>query len=226
MQSQRKFTLSCLLAMGAVGVAACSVAPAPERIEDVGSNELVVAGPGVGVCNQSDPYEKNNKQATATGLNYSWIYFEPANPDYWWSVDTGGAYTGASASICKNDEDWYFVSTSNLPYAPGWLSIRAKAAGASHCPMQVYEEDGETWTSGYDPPAGPENTIQIDVYSAGTLQLVASAQSNIGRIFLDTYNGPLDQDLYLRVHGPKEAHYGYELSVAVQTDAFEDECES
>ncbi|MDI3288488.1 hypothetical protein [Polyangium sp. 15x6] len=223
MQLQKKFALSCSSVIIAASAAACSVSPTPEDIEGVGSDALVAGG--VGVCNQADPFEKNNKQSSATGLAYSYVYFEPADPDYWWSVDTGGAYTSASASICKRDQDWYFVSTSDLPYTPGWLSIRAQAAGASHCPMYVYEEEGETYTWGYDPPAGPENTIQIDVYSAGTLQLVASAQSNIGRIFLDTYNGPLDQDLYLRVHGPKEAHYGYSLSVAVQTDAFEDECE-
>jgi hypothetical protein len=224
MQLQNKFALSCLSVFIAASAAACSVSSTPEDIEDVGSESL--AAGGVGVCNQADPYEKNNKRSKATELAYNGIYFEPADPEYSWSEDIGSAYTIVSASICKKDQDWYFVSTSDLPYTPGWLSIRAQAAGASHCAMmEVSEEGGETYTVGYDPPAGPQNTIQIDVYSAGTLQLLASAQSNIGRIFLDTYNGPLDQDLYLRVHGPKEAHYGYNLSVVVQTDAFEDECE-
>ncbi|MDI1447929.1 hypothetical protein [Polyangium sp. 6x1] len=216
MQLRKKFALSCSSVIIAASAAACSVSPAPEDIEGVGSDALVAGWGGVGVCNQADPYEKNNRLWSATELAYYDVYAGSG-----W----GAAYTSATAFICKKDQDWYFMSTSDLPFMPGWLSIRAQAAGASYCPVYEYEEDGVTYTWGYDPPAGPESTIQIDVYSAGTLQLVASAQSNIGRIFLDTYDGPMEQDLYLRVRGPKEAYYGYNLSVRVQTHAFEDECE-
>jgi hypothetical protein len=178
------------------------------------------------VCSP-DPHEINDAAPQATSVGYEWVYFEAADPSDPWSVDTGGADTpDIGASICAEDEDWYFLSTSNLPYTPGWLSIRAFAAGASHCPAwSEYDDQGTLYTHGYDPPSGPENTIRIEVYSAGTLQLVAATESSIGRIYLDTYNGPLNQDLYLRVHGPPAANYSYHFYARVQTDAFEDECE-
>ncbi|MDI1442682.1 hypothetical protein [Polyangium sp. 6x1] len=215
MQLRKKIALSWLSAIIAASAAACSVSPAPEDIEGVGSDALVAGWERVPLCHQVDPYEKNNRPSSATELAYHFV-----------DADWGMAHTTATAFLCNKDQDWYFVRTSDLPFRPDLLSIRATAAGASQCPMFVEEGDGETYTYGYDPPAGPENTIQIDVYSPGTLQLVASAQSDIGRIFLDTYDGPKEQGLYLRVRGPKEAYYGYHLSISVrQSDGGEDECE-
>jgi hypothetical protein len=218
---QKTLTMSCAVLAIAGGAAACAVSPdEPQGMDGVGRTPLgETASPppqaeAVGLCNQGDPHEKNDQASDATDLTYASTY------------DGYSRTPNVSASICKNDEDWYHIPTADLPYTVRWVPIRVIAAGASFCPEFTWGDDEGTYTEGYDPPAGPENTVQVDVYNAATLQLVGSKQSNIGRVFLDIWGGPLNDDLYLRIHGPKEAQYGYWFNVRVQDDAFEDECEN
>jgi hypothetical protein len=98
------------------------------------------------------------------------------------------------------------------------------AAGASHCPAY---DDGDGYIYGYNPPAGPENTLTVEVYNAQTLALVATSTSPIGRVWMNLGNpANLSHDLYIRFRGPKEAEYNYRFSLTPQTDWFEDECEN
>jgi hypothetical protein len=221
----RRIVASCAALGMACFAAACSGSSADvrEMNEGEGSIKPMVVPAELETCD-ADTHETNDDALEATSVEYANVYFE-VTP---WTT-YGSAYTGpVGGSICASDEDWFLLSTANLPYSPGWLSIRLLAADASHCPafIEDYDENGQPIVFGYDPPSGPENTVQVDVYSAGTLGLIASNSSSIGRIFLDTFNGPLNQDLYLRVHGPAAASYSYVLSVLVQDDAYEDECEN
>jgi len=186
-------------------------------------------------CDQ-DAWEKNDKSEDASELAYHGIWdSDPECYDWEWCDDTGchtetycaeysSAHTSVDgATICKNDEDWYFLPTASLPFTVGYLGLRAMAAGASHCPFYDYG-DGDSW--GYDPPAGPENTLTVEVYNAQTLALVATSTSPIGRVWMNLGNpANLSHDLYIRFRGPKEAEYSYRFSLSPQTDWFEDECE-
>ncbi len=218
-----------------VSVSSRGARPSPAQLARQLEAQSVVGG-GNGVCNQNDGWEKNDKQADASTLGYEYVWKN--EPDCWdWEwCDENGCHTQTEcyeasyaftsvdgASICKNDEDWYFLPTASLPFSVGYLRFRAFAAGASYCPPYDYG-DGDTY--GYNPPAGPENTLTVEVYNAQTLALVATSTSPVGRVWMDLGDAAkLSHDLYFRFRGPKEAEYSYNFSLGPQTDGFEDECE-
>ena len=262
---QTRFSAVCVLGLMGLGAGACAApeegtfAEAPEETQGAAQEvqfsvssrsarrtpaelgreleERSIVGGGHGTCNQNDPWEKNNKRATASTLGYQYIWdSEPECWDWEWCDENGchtetecyeasSAYTSVdNATICKKDEDWYFLPTASLPFPVSYLRLRAFAAGASYCPFYDYGNGEGTY--GYDPPAAPENTLTVEVYSAQTLALVASSTSPIGRVWMDLGNtANLSNDLYFRFRGPKEANYSYHFSLGPQTDWFEDECE-
>ena len=192
---------------------------------------------GVGMCNQADPNEHNDHAGDSTDVPYVSVSYNP--PECWegemcdetscWTEQYcegyGSAWTGSvEGTICKNDEDWFLLPTESLPFDVSLVLLRAMAAGASYCPFTDYGEP-----HGYDPPASPDNTLQVEVYNATTLELVGSSSSSIGRVWMNLEDldgvGNLNHDLYLRFRGPKEAKYSYHFSLSAYNGGSEDECE-
>jgi hypothetical protein len=263
---ESRLLAGCFSSVVALGAASCAVSPetsetisaptgTPQSVQvSISSGQLrgmsavahaarqaeaygAAAGHGVGLCNQGDSYEKNDKRQDASDLPYSYVsYSPPYCEDYEWCDDNGcytehwceDEYSSAyakvdAATICKNDDDWYLLATEDLPFNVGYLGVRAFAAGASYC---GFEDDGNGDTSGYDPPSGPENTLVLDVYNAQTLALVATSTSPVGRVWMNLHGAAtLSHDLYFHFHGPKEAKYDYKFYLSPQTTEFEDECE-
>jgi hypothetical protein len=153
-----------------------------------------------------DASEDDDTAATATVLT-------PAG-----STTPGELYLSASRTdlfLCPSDEDWLAVQT-DFGDSPVLFSIRLQAAGAGYCGAGCEE---------YVPPAGPENTVLVEVYDASTMALVASATNDQGRIWIDAFGPEFAHNVLVRVHGPPQATYRYQLFLMVRSGYYEDECE-
>jgi hypothetical protein len=221
------------IALGA-GSVGCGVAPGEQEGAAEAAQVLAEQAGGAHSCDQLDPYEKNDKANRSTALAYTSTY---SWEDTVWDHETGDVVEvtqfyatiyGTQANLCHKDEDWYHVTTSGLGSEYGtnnvYFHLRAMAAGASWCSAtgdpELDEEIGL-----YDPPAGPENTLTVEVYNATTLDLLGSGTSTVGRVWLDLGGPNLGQDVLLRFLGPKQANYGYVFHAWAQSFDGEDECE-
>ncbi|WP_437934623.1 hypothetical protein [Sorangium sp. So ce341] len=148
----------------------------------------------------NDAYEENDAPASAAPLAYR---------------EGGTWFSRIDFVLCSGDEDWYLLDTTIGLEEVDW-SLRVLAAGAELCGAACEE---------YTPPPGPENTVIVEVYSAATMELIESGQSDHGRVWLDGGGPDAANDLLLRVYGPPEAAYPYDITFAAGSDVGGDECE-
>ncbi|WP_438019826.1 hypothetical protein WMF18_12490 [Sorangium sp. So ce315] len=117
--------------------------------------------------------------------------------------------------LCQGNEDWYLLDTS-LGYEEFYWRLRVLAAGAELCGAGCEQ---------YTPPSRPENTVFVEVYSAATMDLIGAGQSDHGRVWLDGDGMDSANDLLLRIYGPPEATYPYDITFIAKSYEGEDECE-
>ncbi|WP_434047117.1 MULTISPECIES: hypothetical protein [Sorangium] len=154
---------------------------------------------------EDDAYEGNDEPTSAAPLAYT----------------AGGAgsfdawFSRIDFVLCQGNEDWYLLDTS-LGYEEFYWRLRVLAAGAELCGAACEQ---------YTPPSRPENTVFVEVYSAATMDLVGAGQSDNGRVWLDGDGLDSANDLLLRIYGPPEATYPYDITFIAKSYEGEDECE-
>ncbi|WP_437996044.1 hypothetical protein WMF26_33320 [Sorangium sp. So ce185] len=170
----------------------------------VGGGGSASGGGGAPAC-ADDAHEENDAAASAAPLAYT--AGGSGSPDAWFSH--------VGFVLCSGDEDWYLIDTS-LGYEELYWKLRVLAAGAELCGAGCEQ---------YTPPPGPENTVIVEVYSAATMELIGSEQSEHGRVWLDGEGLDSANDLLLRIYGPPEAAYPYDITFIAKSYEGEDECE-
>ncbi|WP_437290542.1 hypothetical protein [Sorangium sp. So ce406] len=173
---------------------------------DTGSGTGGAGGGSGGASNcEDDVYEWNDVPTSAAPLAYT--AGGSGSLDAWFSR--------MDFMLCQGDEDWYLLDTS-LGYEEFYWRLRVLAAGAELCGASCEQ---------YTPPSRPDNTVIVEVYSAATMDLIGAGQSDHGRVWLD--GGGLDSanDLLLRIYGPPEATYPYDITFIAKSYDGEDECE-
>jgi hypothetical protein len=119
--------------------------------------------------------------------------------------------------LCSGESDWYHVAAGSLNYRFYALHLDGIVEGSSWCG----EGCEEPWL-----PDAPENTLQIDVHDAATLQLLGTQTATDGRVDLGGTGEAYSKDLLVHVHAdPPEAAYAYMLSIEIRGYDGEDECE-
>ncbi|WP_437794280.1 hypothetical protein [Sorangium sp. So ce693] len=161
---------------------------------------------GASVC-ADDAYEANDASTSAAPLAYDHTD-DSLGPSAWFSK--------LGLVLCQGNEDWYLLDTTSLGIEEVNWSLRVLASGAGLC--------GEGCEQ-YTPPPGPENTLIVEVYSAATMELLGAEESDHGRVWLDGGGADSANDLLLRVYGPPEANYPYDMSFVAKSYEGEDECE-
>ncbi|HTN86896.1 MAG TPA: hypothetical protein VL242_24530 [Sorangium sp.] len=152
-----------------------------------------------------DAYEANDVPTSAAPLAYT--NGGEGSSDAWFSrIDF---------VLCQGNEDWYVIDTS-LGFEEFYWNLRVLAAGAELCGAGCEQ---------YTPPARPENTVIVEVYSAATMDLIGAGQSDHGRVWLDGEGLDSANDLLLRIYGPPEATYPYDITFLAKSYQGEDECE-
>ncbi|WP_437587732.1 hypothetical protein [Sorangium sp. So ce1000] len=171
-----------------------------------GVGGAVTGSGGASVC-ADDAYEANDASTSAAPLAYDHTD-DSLGPSAWFSK--------IDLFLCQGNEDWYLIDTASLGIAEVNWSLRVLASGAGVCGA-VCEQ--------YTPPAGPENTLFVEVYSAATMELLGAEESDHGRVWLDGGGADSADDLLLRIYGPPEASYPYDMSFIAKSYEGEDECE-
>ncbi|KYG02390.1 hypothetical protein BE21_05285 [Sorangium cellulosum] len=169
-----------------------------------GGGGSATGGGGAPAC-ADDAHEENDAAASAAPLAYTGG--GSGSPDAWFSH--------VGFVLCSGDEDWYLIDTS-LGYEEFYWKLRVLAAGSELCGAGCEQ---------YTPPPGPENTVIVEVYSAATMELIGSEQSDHGRVWLDGEGLDSANDLLLRIYGPPEATYPYDITFIAKSYEGEDECE-
>ncbi|WP_437485399.1 hypothetical protein WME75_00770 [Sorangium sp. So ce1014] len=169
-----------------------------------GGSSAETGSGGASAC-ADDAYEGNDGALSAAPLAYT--AGGSGSPDAWFSrIDF---------VLCQGDEDWYLLDTS-LGFEEVYWKLRVLAAGAELCGAACEQ---------YTPPSRPENTVFVEVYSAATMNLIGSEQSEYGRVWLDGEGLDSADDLLLRIYGPPEASYRYDITFIAKSYEGEDECE-
>ncbi|WP_437647452.1 hypothetical protein [Sorangium sp. So ce362] len=169
-----------------------------------GGSSAETGSGGAAAC-ADDAYEGNDGALSAAPLAYT--AGGSGSPDAWFSrIDF---------VLCQGDEDWYLLDTS-LGFEEVYWKLRVLAAGAELCGASCEQ---------YTPPSRPENTLFVEVYSAATMNLIGSEQSDHGRVWLDGEGLDSADDLLLRIYGPPEASYPYDITFIAKSYEGEDECE-
>ncbi|WP_437974397.1 hypothetical protein WMF11_38810 [Sorangium sp. So ce295] len=171
-----------------------------------GVGGAATGGGGEPVC-ADDAYEANDASASAAPLAYDHTD-DSLGPSAWFSK--------IDFVLCQGDEDWYLLDTTSLGIEEVNWSLRVLASGAGLCGSGCEQ---------YTPPPGPENTLIVEVYSAATMELLGAEESDHGRVWLDGGGADSANDLLLRVYGPPEASYPYDMSFVAKSYEGEDECE-
>ncbi|XXX73215.1 hypothetical protein WMF30_36760 [Sorangium sp. So ce134] len=169
-----------------------------------GGSSAEIGSGGASNC-VDDAYEENDASTSAAPLAYT--AGGDGSLDAWFSrIDF---------VLCQGDEDWYLLDTS-LGYEEFYWKLRVLAAGAELCGAGCEQ---------YTPPSRPENTVIVEIYSAATMDLIGAGQSDHGRVWLDGEGLDSANDLLLRVYGPPEATYPYDITFIAKSYEGEDECE-
>ncbi|WP_437294771.1 hypothetical protein [Sorangium sp. So ce426] len=171
-----------------------------------GAGGAATGGGGASVC-ADDAYEANDASTSAAPLAYDHTD-DSLGPSAWFSK--------IDFVLCQGDEDWYLLDTTSLGIEEVNWSLRVLASGAGLCGSGCEQ---------YTPPPGPENTLIVEVYSAATMELLGAEESDHGRVWLDGGGAGSANDLLLRVYGPPEANYPYDMSFVAKSYEGEDECE-
>ena len=161
-----------------------------------------------------DQHEPNDTAETApvvppngSSAEPSWVYGN-------WFFD---------ACLGGGNQDWYRLNSSQLQWdaADGFngspsLRLRTIISGTGVCAPSC---DDELL------PELPQNTVTVAVYRASDMELLRTTTSTRGLVKVQSYNASFDEDLLISVSGPPQALYGYRLSVFLDTENSEDECE-
>ncbi|WP_437525337.1 hypothetical protein WME79_38080 [Sorangium sp. So ce726] len=161
---------------------------------------------GASVC-ADDAYEANDASTSAAPLAYD-------HTDD--SLGSSAWFSKIDLVLCQGNEDWYLLDTTSLGIEEVNWSLRVLASGAGLCGAGCEQ---------YTPPPGPENTLIVEVYSAATMELLGAEESDHGRVWLDGGGADSANDLLLRIYGPPEASYPYDMSFVAKSYEGEDECE-
>ncbi|XYH94997.1 hypothetical protein ACMHYB_45405 [Sorangium sp. So ce1128] len=161
---------------------------------------------GASVC-ADDAYEANDASTSAAPLAYDHTD-DSLGPSAWFSK--------IDFVLCQGNEDWYLLDTTSLGIEEVNWSLRVLASGAELCGAGCEQ---------YTPPSGPGNTLIVEVYSAATMELLGAEESDHGRVWLDGGGTDSANDLLLRIYGPPEANYPYDMSFVAKSYEGEDECE-
>jgi hypothetical protein len=175
-------------------------------IGGAGVGGAATGGGGPSVC-ADDAYEANDASTSAAPLAYDHTD-DSLGPSAWFSK--------IDFVLCQGDEDWYLLDTTSLGIEEVNWSLRVLASGAELCGGGCEQ---------YTPPSGPENTLIVEVYSAATMELLGAEESDHGRVWLDGGGAGSANDLLLRIYGPPEASYPYDMSFVAKSYEGEDECE-
>ena len=157
----------------------------------------------------------NDAPGTAPTLEPGFIRNEPPVDGYWF-VD---------ACLGSANQDWYRITASQLmfevdPAFQGTAGMRLEAIlpGTGIC--RGREGCGQELL-----PLVPENTVNVDVYRASTMELVTTRRDEGGVVLIEAISEAFADDLLVNVSGPPEALYSYRLTVYIHTGGSEDECE-
>jgi hypothetical protein len=161
------------------------------------------AGGAGGSWSCIDDYdESNDVPADATP-----VYLQ--NPGDW--------YGFTDAAKCSGNDDWYLIETSQSDSVPANRTVRVRlhAAGANICGKLC----------GFVPPPGPQYTVTVEIFDAKTMAPLASKTSNIGVVRMDGTGPQFANDVLIRVSGPPQAVYAYQVTWVVNNGEAGDECE-
>jgi hypothetical protein len=141
------------------------------------------------------------------------------NPEW---VHGGWAIT---ACLGGGNEDWYRIPASQLRFDldnnfEGEASIRVRGLieGGNICA-------GVSGCEGEPLPALPENTLIVELYRASDKELLVTRTDTQGVVAIGSSGPDYTGDLLVRVAGPAEALYNYRLSIFIDVQGSEDECE-
>jgi hypothetical protein len=106
---------------------------------------------------------------------------------------------------------------SSLTFDYYALFVDGIVQGSSWCGMGC----GDPWL-----PAGPENSMAIEVYDAQSMQLLTQGSAQNGRVDINAAGDAYSHDLLIHVFGPTPAAtYPYALTIEIRGYDGEDECE-
>jgi hypothetical protein len=174
----------------------------------MGGSGSGAGGGGAPACMGEDGFEENDDAASAAAIPL----MNAGYPDPLFY-----AHGEVNAFLCSGNEDWYFIKTS-YELDDVWMSIEIMAAGAGACAFN--QACGQ-----YLPSASPQHTVKADLYDAMTLTPLGTSTKPNGLILFGG-NGPqFGTDVLLRISGPPQAEYPYEIRVILRNGLFEDSCE-
>ncbi len=166
---------------------------------------------GCGATCADDGFEPNDDAGSASAL--TWDHYGSGS----WYEEAFVRVT--DSSLCSGNDDWYLVDGSVLSDPDAYLVVRLLARDAGLC---------RGWCDGIVLPPGAENTISVEVYDETGTTLLNSATDDAGVVILDTWvpNAAYAAPFLVRVYGPVEAEYTYDMLVAAQSfEGNGDECE-
>lgn len=129
----------------------------------------------------------------------------------WQIVDEVGAYLEAGGFLCAGESDWYLAALGGLEHGYEKIAVAAYVNG-DFCACEGHL------------PEAAEHAIAVEVYDAGTLQLLASEVAADGHI--QRHIEVPARDVLIRIHGPTAAAtYEYGLHVVFGAWNWGDDCE-
>jgi hypothetical protein len=162
-----------------------------------------------------DSLEPNDTLETAATVEPSIISNDPASIRGTWEVN---------ACLGQANEDWYRIEVEQLEFdlsddydGHARMRLRGIVDGTGLC--SDIPECGEGTL-----PAAPENTLIVDVYAADSMEHLYTRQDDEGVVQINALGPELDKDILVRVSGPAQALYGYQLLIFIELELGEEVC--
>ena len=163
-----------------------------------------------------DSLEPNDSTETAPTVEPQYI---SENPEW-----VSGSWV-VNACLGGGNEDWYRIPVSRLRFdldqnfeGEASMRLRGLIEGSDICA-------GVSGCDGEELPALPENTVTVELYRASDKGLLLTRTDAQGIVATSSAGADYTGDLLVRVSGPPEALYNYRLSIFIDVQGSEDECE-